>query len=182
MEMGILTEDFDKAIEHLKKNLKTIRSGRATPALVEHIQVESYGTRTPLQGLASINTPEPRLLTIEPWDKGIIKDIEKALADANLNLPVANDGNIIRINMPPMTEEDREKYVKVLHQYLEDAKVVVRQVREDAMKKLKNEKESGDIGEDDFFHQQKQVQEMVDTYNEKIKEVGEAKEKEIMTV
>lgn len=182
MDIEIFNSEFNKGIEHLKKDLQSLRSGRATPALVENIQVDSYSVKTPIIQLANIHTPEFRLLVIEPWDKTLIKDIEKAINDAGINLSPTNDGNVIRIKIPPMTEESRKEIVKILHQKLEEARIVVRHTREEIMKELKNEKETGKIGEDDYFSQQKKIQEKVDYYNNIIKELGDKKEEEIMTV
>ncbi len=182
MDIDSFKPKFDKAIDHLIENLNGLRSNRATPALVENIMVESYGTKMPLKQLANISVPQPRLLVIEPWDKNSLKDIEKGIHEAGTNLPVVNDGDVLRINLPTMTEEDKKGIVKLVHQYLEEAKISIRHIREEMMKQLKQEKENGEISEDDFFHQQKAVQQLVDEYNSKIKELGEAKEKEIMTV
>lgn len=176
------TQQFDKAIEHLQADLKAMRSGRATPALVENIPVESYGTKMPLKQLANIHTPEPRLLVIEPWDKSLLKEVEKAVAEGSVNLTPNNDGNVIRIQIPPLTEETRRDIIKILHQKLEGCRISIRKIREDVMKELKNQKEKNEISEDDYFKQQKQVQEDVDRYNDRVKVVGEQKEKEIMTV
>ncbi len=182
MEIDSFVPKFDKVIDHLVDNLKGLRSGRATPALVEDIMVESYGTKMPLKQLANISVPQPRLLVIEPWDKNTLKDIEKALYDAGTNLSIVNDGEAIRINLPTMTEEDKQAIVKLVHKYLEEARIGVRQVREEMMKKLKQEKEAKEISEDDFFHLQKKVQELVDNYNNKIKEIGKQKEEEVLSV
>ncbi len=182
MDIEIFDPEFTKGIEHLKKDLQSLRSGRATPVLVENIQVESYGVKTPIIQLSNIHAPEPRLLVIEPWDKNLIKEIEKAISDSGINLSPSNDGNVIRIQIPPMTEESRKEIAKILHQKLEEARIVVRHVREEMMKELKSEKESGEISEDDYFNLQKKVQEKVDHYNNVIKELGDKKEEEIMTV
>ncbi len=182
MEIDSFIPKFDKVIDHLVDNLKGLRSGRATPALVEDVMVESYGSKMPLKQLANISVPQPRLLVIEPWDKNTLKDIEKALYDAGTNLSIVNDGEVIRINLPTMTEEDKQAIVKLVHKYLEEARIGIRQVREEMMRKLKQEKEAKEISEDDFFHLQKKVQELVDDYNNKIKELGQQKEEEVLSV
>ncbi len=182
MEIENKENDFIRVIDHLKQELKSLRSGRANPALVENIDVASYGASTPLKQLASIHTPESRLIVIEPWDKNLLKDVEKAINDANINLTAVNDGNVIRIQIPPMTEESRLEIIKILHQKLEETRVAIRKIREDIMKSIKSEKDSDAVGEDEFFKLQKQVQGMVDKQNTTVKEMGEQKEKEIMTV
>lgn len=182
MEIENYENDFIKAIDHLKQELKSLRSGRATPALVEGINVDSYGVTMPLKQLASIHAPEPKLIVIEPWDKNLLKEVEKAINGADLNLSANNDGNVIRIQMPPMTEENRKEFTKILHQKLEESRVSIRRIREEIMKQIKSEKENGVIGEDDYFKLQKQIQEKVDERNNTIKVLGEQKEKEIMTI
>ncbi len=180
--MNFKSEEFNNILEHLNLDLKSLRSGRATPALVENIQINAYNIRTPLKQLASIHTPEPRLIVIEPWDKSLLKEIEKGIMEARLNLTPNNDGSVIRIQVPPLTEESRRDIIKILHQKLEDSKIAVRKLREQIIKNLKNQKDNGEISEDDFFKFQKQLQSQVDEYNEKINKLGKQKEEEIMTV
>lgn len=180
--MNFKTEEFNNILEHLNLDLKSLRSGRATPALVENIQINAYNIRTPLKQLASIHTPEPRLIVIEPWDKSLLKEIEKGIMEAQINLTPNNDGSVIRIQVPPLTEESRRDIIKILHQKLEDSRIAIRKLREQIMKNLKNQKDNGEISEDDFFKFQKQLQSQVDEYNEKINKLGEQKQEEIMTV
>lgn len=173
---------LNKVIEHLRNELAGIRSGRATPALVEHIKVEAYGAFTPLIELASITAPEPRLLTVSPWDKSIIKEVEKALQAANLGVQPTVDGTLVRLNFPALTEERRHELTKLVNTKLEEAKVSIRNVREETLKHIKDKKTSGEISEDEFFLIQKELQKMVDENNELIKQIGADKEKEIMTI
>ncbi|HAO81667.1 MAG: Ribosome-recycling factor [Parcubacteria group bacterium GW2011_GWA1_43_27] len=173
---------LDKAIEHLKVQLSGIRSGRAIPALVEHVKAEAYGTMTPLIELAGITAPEPRLLVVSPWDKSIIKEVEKALQAANLGVQPTVDGDVVRLNFPSLTEERRRELVKMVNNKLEETKVAIRNVREEIMKELKEQKGTGEISEDDFFATQKDLQKIIDEQNESIKQLGEEKEKEIMTI
>ncbi|MFA5879285.1 MAG: ribosome recycling factor [Candidatus Margulisiibacteriota bacterium] len=180
--MDINNELFEKALGRLNSELKTLRSGRATPTLVEGIIINAYNVRTPLKQLATIHTPEPRLIVIEPWDKGLLKDVEKGILEAQINLTPNNDGSVIRIQIPPLTEETRRDIIKLLHQKLEEGRIAIRKIREDVLKGFKKQKEDGVLSEDDFFKYQKHLQDMVDGYNEKIKEIGEQKEQEIMTV
>lgn len=180
--MNFKIEEFNNILEHLNLDLKSLRSGRATPALVENIQINAYNIRTPLKQLASIHTPEPRLIVIEPWDKSLLKEIEKGIMEAQINLTPNNDGSVIRIQVPPLTEESRRDIIKILHQKLEDSRIAIRKLREQIMKNLKHQKDNGEISEDDFFKFQKQLQSQVDEYNEKINKLGEQKQEEIMTV
>lgn len=174
--------NFDGAINHLQKELSGVRSGRAFPALVEHLKIEAYGVFTPLVELASITAPEPRLIVVSPWDKSIIKDVEKALQAANLGTNPTVDGTVIRLNFPPLTEDRRKELVKVVTQKLEEAKVAVRGIREDALKMLKIAKSDGSLAEDGFFAAQKELQKIVDDKNDQIKNMGSQKEQEIMTI
>ncbi len=173
---------FDKAIDHLLHECAGLRSGRVSPVMVEQVKVETYGSIMPLIELASINTPEPRLIVIQPWDASIIRDIEKGLLAANVGASPVIDGALIRLNFPALTEERRKELAKQLGTKLEEAKVAIRNIREEILKKLKTAKTAGDISEDDFFSQQKELQKVVDDYNAKIKKIGDDKEKDIMTV
>lgn len=173
---------FAKVMEHLATELSGIRSGRATPALVEHVKVEAYGTMTPLIELASITAPEPRLIVVSPWDKSIVKDVEKSLQAANLGVNPSVDGVVIRLNFPALTEDRRKDLVKMVQHKLEEARVSVRGVREDVLKELKAQKTDGSLGEDAFFAAQKELQTLVDKQNDAIKQMGEQKEQEILTI
>lgn len=177
-----LKPDLDKVIDSLKTEVAILRTGRATPALVEDIEVESYGTRTPLKQLAAIHTPEPRAIVIQPWDKNIIKDIEKAIIGFRSGLNPVVDGDMIRINIPSLTEERRRELVKILSQNLEKSRISVRQHRDEAWKKIQDFEREGKIREDDKFRAKDELQKIIDRCNVKIQEIGEAKEKEIMTV
>ena len=181
-QLLVIEPKLSKVISHLKVELAGIRSGRATPVLVEHVKVEAYGTMTPLIELASITAPEPRLLVVSPWDKSIIKEVEKALLAANLGGQPTVDGAVIRLNFPSLTEERRLELTKHVSLKLEEAKVAVRNVREEFLKDLREQKVKGEITEDDFFVRQKELQKMVDDHNDKIKQLGADKEKEIMTI
>lgn len=174
--------DLNKAIEFFKEEIGKIRTGRANPAIVEHLMVDYYGTKSPLKQVASINVPEPRLITIQPWDKDSLVSIEAAIRESDLGLNPANDGQVIRLNIPPLTEERRGELVKVLNQRTEDAKIAVRNIREELWKEIQNQEKAGKISEDDKFKGKEKLQEVVDEYNKKIDEVREKKEKEITTV
>ena len=174
--------DLEKSIEHLKNELGKIRTGRANPSLVEDLQVDYYGTKTPLKQIASINTPEPRQIVIQPWDRGALVPIESAIRESDLNLNPNNDGVLIRINIPMLTEERRRDMVKVLNQKSEEGRIAVRLIREEVWKEVQEAERKGEISEDDKFKSKDKLQEIVDEYNKKIEEVREKKEAEIMTV
>ncbi|MFA4818862.1 MAG: ribosome recycling factor [Patescibacteria group bacterium] len=181
-QLNELTPDLDKILQHFKSELATLRSGRVMPSLVEHLKVEAYGTLTPLIELASINAPEPRLIVVQPWDKNIIRDIDKALQAANLGVAPVIDGALIRLNFPSLTEDKRKELVKQVGIKAEEAKVSVKNVREDTHKTLKADKDAGSLAEDNFFIAQKELQKIVDDYNGRIKKIAEDKAKEIMTI
>ena len=174
--------EFGEAIEHLKTELLSIRSNRATTALVEELKIEAYGSEMRLKELASLTVPEARTIVVQPWDKTVVKDIERGLTKADLNVGIANDGAVIRLNFPPLTAETRQTLLKVLNQKLEVARVQVRQIREKTREQvIKAEKEKS-ITEDDRFQAQKDLDELVKDYIDQIKVKGERKEEEITTV
>lgn len=175
-------EKFDKAIEHFKQELAGLRTGRASAALVEGIMVDSYGSKMPISHIASISVPDAKTIAIQPWDKSNIGPVEKAIQASNIGLNPVNDGNLVRLNIPPMTEERRKEMVKVLGQITEQARIAVRSVREELIRDLKKQQEDNKITEDDVEGQKKDLQDVVDGYNDKIKEIAAAKEKEIMTI
>jgi ribosome recycling factor len=174
--------EYEKALEHFKEELNQLRTGRASAALVESLQVDYYGAKSPLKQVASISIPEPRTIVISPWDKGSLVNIEAAIRESQLNLNPMNDGQVIRINIPALTEERREDMVKVLNQKTEDAKISVRRIREEIWDEIQELEKSGKIGEDDKFIGKDKLQEEVDEYNAKIEEIRKKKEGEIMTV
>jgi ribosome recycling factor len=175
-------QKFAKALEHLHSEFSSIRSGRATPALIEQVKVEAYGAFTPLIELASITAPETRLLVVQPWDKSILKNVEKSLQQANLGASPVIDGQLIRINLPSLSEERRREFVKLVNNKIEETRGVFRHIREEVLKLGKDEKTAGKLPEDEFFGIQKDLQKLVDDNNEKVKKMGEDKEKEIMTI
>lgn len=170
-----------KAIEVLQRDLASLRAGRATPALLDRIVVDYYGTPTPLNQVGSINTPDPRTLVIQPWDKSILNDIEKAIQKSDLGLMPNNDGSIIRINIPALTEERRVELVKMAKKSSEEAKIAVRNVRRDANDDIKK-MEKSDITEDESRRYQDDIQKMTDRFIAEIDQILAAKEKEIMEV
>ena len=171
-----------KAIEALRRELATIRTGRASPGLVEHLRVEYYGTSTPLNQLASITVPEARLLAIQPWDKGALSAIEKAIQKSDLGLNPNNDGAIIRLPIPQLTEERRRELVKVVHKKVEDGRVAVRNVRRDAHEMLRDLQREKEISEDEEHRAQEQLQKVTDRFIAQADEVGKEKEQELLEV
>lgn len=175
-------DQFDKTIEVFQEDISSLRTGRVSPSLVENIVVESYGTKTELLQLAAITTPEPQNMVIKPWDKSILSSIEKALSQSDLNVNPVVDGDLVRLNFPPLTEESRKELVKVLNKKVEDARIRLRNNREkikDVIVSLEKDKQ---ISEDERFGALKDLDEVVKEYNEKIKQISDAKEKEVMTI
>jgi len=175
-------KDLDKTMEHLQFEFGKLRTGRANPSLVEDVMVDYYGTKTPLKQIASINTPEPRQITIQPWDKGAIGPIEGAIRESDLGLNPINDGIFIRLNIPVLTEERRKDLVKALNSRAEDGRIALRNIREEVLKEVQSIEKEGLISEDDKFRAKEKIQSIIDDYNKKIEDIREKKEKEIMTV
>jgi len=173
---------FESAINHLIQELDSVRTGRAHPALVENIMVDYYGVKTPLIQLATISIPDARTILIQPWDKNSTKDIEKALQASALGLNPVNEGQALLLPIPALTEERRKDLVKVINQKVEDARVAVRNIREDIWKSIRDQEKAGDISEDEMFRQQKDLQKIVDDFQGKIKKISAKKESEIMTI
>lgn len=170
------------AIQALEEDLAGIRTGRASPALIERMQVEYYGSPTPLIQLATISVPEPRTLMIRPFDASSLKAIERAILASDLGLTPNNDGKAIRLNLPPLTEERRRELVKVVHNRVEEARVAVRNVRRDSIRDLREFMQEKLISEDDLKRGEEELQKITDQYIEEINTVGERKEKEILEV
>lgn len=171
-----------KTIEAVGDDLNEIRTGRASASLFDKIRVEYYGNPTPLNQVATISVPEARLVVIQPWDKGIIGEIEKAIQKSELSLNPSNDGKVIRLNIPPLTEERRKEYVKVAKDKAEQGRVALRNIRRDANDELKKLEKDGDISEDEQKRFEDEVQKLADAYVKKINDVLEAKEQEILEI
>jgi ribosome recycling factor len=174
--------DMEKAIDALKKQLATIRTGRANPNMLDGIKIDYYDTPTPLNQVATITVQDARLLVIKPFEKRLLKDIEKAIVEANLGFNPVNDGDFVRVPMPPLSTERRKEYVKLAKQKCEDAKVAVRNVRRDANEMIKEATKDGSITQDDEKRGLKTVQDQTDACVKKIDELLATKEKEIMEV
>jgi len=175
-------ERMDAAVEVLRKEYGSIRTGRASLALLDGIMVDYYGTPTPIGQLASLSIPEPRQIAIQPWEQRIIPEIEKAILKSDLGLTPTNDGRIIRINIPPLTEERRKQLVKVVRKRAEEARVAIRNIRRDSNEELKRLEKERHISEDEVKRSQDEIQKLTDSYIAKVDEILDHKEKEIMEV
>jgi ribosome recycling factor len=173
---------MDKSVEHTRTEFNTLRTGRASAALLDRIQVDYYGTATPLKQLATINAPEPRLLTVQPFDPTSIKGIEKAIQESDLGLTPSNDGKLIRLPIPQLTEERRKELVKVARHIAEEGRVAVRGVRRDVMHHLKELVDNGEVGADEEHRGEERVQKLTDEHTKQIDEALKHKEAEIMEV
>lgn len=171
-----------KAVEALRKELATIRTGRAHPGLIEHLRVDYYGAPTPLNQLATINVPEPRLLTIQPWDQQSLGTIEKAILKSDLGLNPSNDGTIIRLVIPQLTEERRKELAKVVRKKVEEGRVAVRNVRRDRHDELRRLQREKEISEDAQYLAQEELQKLTDEFIKEIERAGEEKEAELLAV
>ena len=172
---------MDKAINHADNELTKIRAGKASPSMLDDIMVDYYGTPTPLNQVGSVNTPDARTIVVQPWEKSLLSAIEKAIMDANLGVNPQNDGIIIRINVPPLTEERRRDLVKKAKAEAETGKIAIRNIRKDANEKIRKLKTEG-VSEDEMKVGEAEIQKLTDTYIVKVDQLSEAKEKDIMTV
>ena len=173
---------MDHTIEMLKRDLSAVRTGRANPGLLNPVMVNYYGTQTPLNQVANIATPDPQLLTVTPYDKSIVKDVEKAIAASDLGINPQVDGTLIRVPIPALTEERRKELVKHVHKMGEDGKIALRNIRRDANEKLKKLEKDKKVSQDDERRAQEQIQHETDGHTKKIDEIIKSKEKELMTV
>ncbi len=175
-------DQFNKVMEHFHHELSSVRTGRANPALLATVMVESYGTKVPLNQVANVTVSDAKTLTISPWDKSQLGEIEKGIQAANLGFNPSNDGIVVRVILPPLTEDRRKEMVKLVGQIAEQARIGIRQVREEIIKAVKKSETDGVSTKDDVAAAQKKVQEIIDDYNKQVKEVAEDKEKELMTI
>jgi len=170
------------ALDHLKQEYGKIQTGRANAAIVENIMVDAYGSKMLLKALANISIPEPKQIMIQPYDRGTLSYIEKAIREANLGINPQNDGIVIRLILPPLTEERRKELVKVVHKLAEDARISLRNARHEAISQLKELEKEKEISEDDLRGNEKIVQEKIDEFNKKVDELAKKKEQDVMTV
>jgi len=171
---------MDQAIEHTRMELTKVRTGRANPELVETLVIDYYGTKTPLNQLSNINVPEPRLITVQPFDKTVMADIERAIMKSNLGLTPNNNGEVILIPIPPLSEERRKDLAKVVHQLVEEGRVSVRNVRKDANHHIKIVKDDDHISEDEIKRAEQEIQDLTDKHITRLNEMMDYKEKELM--
>ena len=173
---------MDQAVEKVSEDFGTIRTGRANPQILNKVMVDYYGSPTPLQQLANFSVPEPRILLVNPFDKGSVNDIERAIRDADLGLNPASDGNVIRCVFPELTEERRKDYIKMAKQAAEDGKVAIRNVRRSARDEMQKLEDDGDVGEDEHERYQKRLEEVTGTHVAKIDQLLEQKEQDLLEV
>ena len=175
-------EKMAKSVEHARTEFSTVRAGRASASLLDRIEVDYYGTATPLRQLSTIGVPEPRMLTVQPFDPGSIKAIEKAIMESDLGLTPSNDGKLIRLPIPQLTEDRRKELVKILRNMAEEHRVAVRDIRRDAMKHLKELVDNGEVGADEEHRSEGRVQELTDEHTKHIDDLLKHKEEEVMEV
>ena len=184
IEENLLSTDekMKKAIEALRRELAAIRTGRATPALVDHIKVDNYGALTPLNHLATISVPEAKLITIQPWDRRNLDPIQKAILKSDLGLNPMSDGNMLRLTVPPLTEERRRELVKMVHRRVEEGKVTVRNLRRESMDELREKEKKKEISQDEHKRASEKLQKLTDGFINEVDQAGQDKERELMEI
>ena len=173
---------MNKRVDEFHDELKTIRAGRANASVLDKVAVEYYGTMTPIAQIGSISVPEPRMLVIQPWDQSVLNEIVKAINKSEIGIAPQNDGKVIRLNFPPLTEERRKELVKTVKKYSEEAKVQIRNIRRDALEDFKKKQKASEITEDDYKGVEKDIQNLTDKYIKEIDDITASKEKEILDV
>ncbi|MDH4358674.1 MAG: ribosome recycling factor [Candidatus Berkelbacteria bacterium] len=181
-EIKTLKQKFDQIAGRLSEDLATVRTGRASTSLVENITVSYYGSTAPLKQMATLSTPDPSQIVIQPWDKNSLGDIELAIRNSDLNLSPVNDGNAVRVVLPPMTQERRDELIRNIHRKGEEARVALRSVRQDSWEKVKKMEKDKKITEDDRYAAEKELNELIDSYNQKVEEAIVNKEKELRSI
>jgi len=182
MSLENIDEKMDKVVERLEVNFSEIRAGRANPAILDQFSVDYYGTDTPIKQVASISVPEARLLVIQPWDASLITPIEKVILASNLGITPSNDGKVIRLPFPALTEDRRKELVKVVKGYAENAKIAVRNLRRDAIDKLKKLEKDKEVSEDELRQAEEEVQKVTDKFIKEVDDITKSKEKELMEI
>ncbi|HEX7050280.1 MAG TPA: ribosome recycling factor [Longimicrobiales bacterium] len=175
-------EQMEKALAAMRREFASVRTGKASPALLDTVRVTAYGSKMPLNQVSTISAPEPRLLLIQPWDKSLLPDIEKAIQASDLGLNPANDGNVIRLPIPALNEERRRDLVRLLHRLAEEGRVAVRHARQEANKEIRRRQQAHEIGEDEAHRQVDEIQRLTDQFIERIDQLLAAKEQEVMEV
>lgn len=173
---------MEKSIEALRREFTAVRTGKASPALLDMVRVDAYGSKMPINQVATVSAPEPRMLIVQPWDKSLMGAIEKGIQMAELGLNPANDGNVIRVPIPALTEERRKEMVRMLHKLAEEGRVAIRHVRQEANKELKRKQQAHELSEDDAHRQMDEVQKLTDSYIQKVEELLKSKEQEVLEV
>jgi ribosome recycling factor len=173
---------MEGALESLRREFAGVRTGKASPQLLDTVRVDAYGSKLPLNQVGTVSAPEPRMLTVQPWDRGLMKEIEKAIRESDLGLNPSNDGQIIRIPIPALTEERRREYVRLLHKLAEEGRVAVRLARKDANDEIKHRQKDEGLSEDDVRREQAEVQKLTDQYIARVDEMLKHKEAEVMEV
>ncbi len=181
-EFEVYDKKMKKTISAFEGTLDTVRVGRANAAVLNKVSVDYYGVPTPVAQIGTISTPDPKTLVIQPWDASVIKDIEKAILKSDVGITPNNDGKVIRLSFPPLTEERRKELVKLVSKYAEEAKVAIRSVRRDAIEDFKAKKKNSEITEDDLKDIEKEIQNLTDSYVKEIESISKAKEKEVLAV
>ncbi|MEB3273256.1 MAG: ribosome recycling factor [Prochlorothrix sp.] len=182
MKLADVEAQMQKSVEATQRSFNTIRTGRANASILDRVMVDYYGAETPLKSLANISTPDSTTLQIDPFDKGSLAQIEKAISLSDVGLTPNNDGRVVRINIPPLTSERRKEFVKIASKYAEEGKVAIRNIRRDAIDSVRKQEKSSDISEDESRDLQDQVQKLTDKFTARVDELLAAKEKDIMTV
>jgi len=182
MTIATAEQKMKKSVEAIQKELSTIRTGHASPTLIEHLKIEYAGAILPLNQLASISAPQANMLVVQPWDKGSMSSIEKSIQKSELGLNPINDGRVIRISIPPLSEERRQELLKIVHRRIEEGKIALRNVRRDAQEELKTQEKDKAISQDEHKQLQNQLQKITDTYTVNMEQLGKDKEKEVMAV
>jgi len=183
--MSIVTDhqaDFTKAVDHFKQDISGLKTGRANPAMLDNLRVEAYGVLNPINQVASVSVPEARTIVIAPWDKSVMKDIERAINESDININPVNDGERIRLVMPLMTEESRKEMVKLMNQKIEHARIAIRGVRDDIREQILQAEKNKEFGEDMKYQLIEELDKMTSVQNDLLKKLGEEKEVEIMTI
>lgn len=173
---------MENAIDALRREFSSVRTGKATPALLDTVRVEAYGSHVPLNQVATVSAPEPRMLVVQPWDRAMIGPVEKALQTSDLGLNPSNDGKVVRVPIPALTEERRREYVRLLHKMTEEGRIAVRQARKDANDETKKRQKDGELSEDEARREQDEVQKLTDRYIAQLEEVLKHKEAEVLEV
>jgi len=181
-EFNEFTRRMDKTCDNLRSNFATVRAGRANASILDQISVEYYGASTPINQLASVSTPDPRSLLISPWDANALKEIEKAILASDIGITPNNDGKVIRLSFPQLTEERRKELAKQVKKYGEEAKVAIRNLRRDGLERFKKMEKAGELTEDDLTDMEKKFQKTVDEYTKKVEDLTDKKEKELFEI